>query len=116
MELFRQILECQVKFPNYVTDPDAILLLTGLLEKIPELRLGTATSQLKEREVKQHGYFKGFDWDAVAGGYHEPPWRPNEAAIRSGWEPCTDPFAADDQSKDSDFGSVSSEGGGNGGG
>ncbi|CAD7971526.1 unnamed protein product [Amoebophrya sp. A120] len=40
MELFRQILETPVKFPHYVHDEDGVSILSALLEKIPDLRLG----------------------------------------------------------------------------
>ncbi len=87
IELFRAILEQPVKFPNYVKDPDSINILTNLLERIPEVRLGSSSAHAKE--IARHAYFTAtkFDFDAVAGGYMDPPWKPNAEAIKAQWEP-----------------------------
>ena len=67
IELFRAILEAPVTFPPYVKDQTGINILTNLLERIPEVRLGSSSAHANE--IKAHAYFKGFDFDAVAGGY-----------------------------------------------
>ncbi|CAD7966489.1 unnamed protein product [Amoebophrya sp. A25] len=73
MELFRQILEMPVKFPDYVRDEEAVSMLNHLLEKVPDLRLGTGA--LREKEIKEHRYL-------------EPPWKPDAASIKNGWTRC----------------------------
>ena len=99
MELFRQILEAPLKFPAYVKDQGAIDILSNLLDKIPELRLGAGAE--KENEIKHHSYFKGFDFDPVAGGYMDPPWKPNKEALRAQWEKCDEEVVSE---KSSDLG------------
>lgn len=101
MELFRQILEAPLKFPSYVKETAAVHVLTNLLEKIPELRLGAAAD--KANEIKRHAYFEEIDFDPVAGGYMEPPWKPNKAALRAQWEKCEEDKISD---KSSDFGDL----------
>ena len=75
--------------------PIVCLILTNLLEKVPELRLGSNTV-LHANEIKQHDYFTGFDFDACAGGYAKAPWRPNEDALRKQWTPVTEANQDDD--------------------
>jgi len=84
LDLFREILEAPLQFPNYVTDESAVGIISGLLERTPEMRIGASTRGAKE--VKDHGYFKGFDWDALVGHYTKPPWTPNLKKLQSQWE------------------------------
>eukprot|EP00392_Amoebophrya_sp_AT5.2_P010943 g11016.t1 len=103
MELFRQILESAVKFPDYVEE-DAVSVLSALLEKIPDLRLGSAAT--REGEIKGHLYFAGFDFNACAGGYMEPVWKPDVEGQKAGWTSC-DIADKDDESGMSDVSDVS---------
>lgn len=111
IELFRAILEAPVRFPGYVKDQDAINMLTNLLERIPELRLGSSSYHAKE--IQAHAYYKEFDFDAVAGGYMEAPWQPNAEVLKSAWEPVAEKNQlqkVDDVDDDmSDFGSISGD-------
>merc|ERR1712139_220637 len=84
LDLFREILEAPLQFPPYVTDASAVHVIAGLLERTPELRLGSSTHGAKE--IQQHAYFQAFDWDAVSGRYMEPPWKPNVETLQSTWE------------------------------
>mmetsp|Transcript_49647 Transcript_49647/g.118207 ORF Transcript_49647/g.118207 Transcript_49647/m.118207 type:complete len:963 (-) Transcript_49647:64-2952(-) len=84
LDLFREILEAPLQFPNYVRDEAAISVITGLLERIPELRLGASMRGAKE--IKDHRYFNGFDWDALVGCSMKPPWVPDAKKLQKNWE------------------------------
>merc|ERR1719161_2054716 len=84
LELFREILEAPLTFPEYVCDETALKLLSSLLERTPELRTGSSTTGAKE--LKEHPFFNKFEWDAVAGRYMTPPWQPDSNSLMSSWE------------------------------
>jgi len=84
LELFREILEAPLQFPSYVADETAVTLISGLLERTPELRLGASTRGAKE--IKNHLYFAQFDWSALSGRYTKPPWTPNLRKLQAQWE------------------------------
>merc|ERR1712050_31809 len=54
LDLFREILEAPLKFPSYVKDDSGVGVVSGLLERTPELRLGCSTRGAKE--IQQHLY------------------------------------------------------------
>lgn len=83
MGIFRSILGDTLVFPDYVKDLEAQALVAGLLDKDPESRLGG----LGAKEIKEQAYYAGFNWDALAGGFFEPPWKPNAQALMKNWEP-----------------------------
>lgn len=84
LDLFREILEAPLSFPKYITDDAALSLVSGLLERTPELRLGASTKGAKE--IKEHVYFFGFDWDAIVGRVTPAPYRPNQEKLQQNWE------------------------------
>jgi len=84
LELFREIREAPLRFPSFLTDVTAISVISGLLQRTPELRLGASTAGAQE--IKEHPYFLGFDWDGLAGRYLQPPWKPNLKKLKSKWE------------------------------
>eukprot|EP00747_Dinoflagellata_sp_TGD_P125419 gnl/TRDRNA2_/TRDRNA2_174159_c1_seq1.p1 gnl/TRDRNA2_/TRDRNA2_174159_c1~~gnl/TRDRNA2_/TRDRNA2_174159_c1_seq1.p1 ORF type:complete len:502 (+),score=119.07 gnl/TRDRNA2_/TRDRNA2_174159_c1_seq1:1361-2866(+) len=84
LELFREILEAPLSFPNFITDETGISIISGLLERVPELRLGASTRQAKE--IKEHRYYQNYPWDAVAGRYMTPPWTPDTVKLQENWE------------------------------
>uniref|UniRef100_A0A7S2KBU1 Protein kinase domain-containing protein n=1 Tax=Zooxanthella nutricula TaxID=1333877 RepID=A0A7S2KBU1_9DINO len=84
LELFKEILEAALSFPSYVTDQTGVGVVTGLLERTPEMRLGASTRGAKE--IKDHPYFVNFDWDALAGRYMPAPWTPNQQKLQASWE------------------------------
>lgn len=83
--LFRAILDSKLVFPDYVEDEDVMSLIAGLLERKVERRLGSSSRGAKE--IKAHPYYSGFNWDALAGGFFEPPWTPDEKELMKTWEP-----------------------------
>mmetsp|Transcript_119236 Transcript_119236/g.297454 ORF Transcript_119236/g.297454 Transcript_119236/m.297454 type:complete len:131 (+) Transcript_119236:3-395(+) len=85
MAIFRSILNDKLSIPDYVKDADAQRVLKGILDKDPDRRLGG--SSLGAKEIKEHAYYTGFNWNALAGGFFEPPWKPNAEALMKNWEP-----------------------------
>lgn len=88
MTLFKEILEAPLKFPAYMTDTSAVNLLTMLLERRTDRRLGSSSRGCKD--IKAHPYFEGFNWDALAGGFFTAPWKPDKDSIMKNWEPADD--------------------------
>jgi len=86
MALFKAILQDPLEIPGHIADESVKSLLTGLLDRKTERRLGASSRGAKE--IKAHEYYAGFNWDALAGGFHEPPWKPDAEALRKNWEPA----------------------------
>lgn len=74
LDVFREVLEKELSVPPKVT-PEGADLLTSLLERMPEQRLGSATLEYKN-EVREHGYFEGLQWDAILERSAMPPYVP----------------------------------------
>mmetsp|Transcript_16005 Transcript_16005/g.35080 ORF Transcript_16005/g.35080 Transcript_16005/m.35080 type:complete len:916 (+) Transcript_16005:65-2812(+) len=83
LELFRDILESPLLFPKHLADETAIAVVSGLLERAPELR---TCSMRSWKDLEQHRYFLGFDWTALAGRYLAPPWIPDTEKLKGNWE------------------------------
>lgn len=64
----------QLSFPDYVEDREAINLIKRLLCRIPEVRIGSSINGYND--IKEHSYFKEFDWDKLTGRMLEPPLLP----------------------------------------
>ncbi|GMH90642.1 hypothetical protein TrVE_jg5955 [Triparma verrucosa] len=50
-------------------------LIQGLCQFRPTMRLGSGHNGM--REVKEHEYFKGFDWEELVAGTMPSPWKPD---------------------------------------
>jgi len=62
------------KFPTpKILTPEAGDFIRKLLRKLAAKRLGTQGAW----EVKEHGFFKGIDWDMVAKKQYKPPFEPH---------------------------------------
>jgi len=85
MHLFAAILKDPLEIPDIITDLSVRSLLAGLLDRRTERRLGGSSRGAKE--IKAHEYYDGFNWDALSGGFHEPPWKPDGEALKKNWEP-----------------------------
>ena len=75
MEVFERILAHDLKFPKVgrgedEMTPEAHDFIDKLLNMDPKKRLGAQSI----KEVKEHPFFKGFDWDHVKE--MEPPFKP----------------------------------------
>jgi len=96
LELYRQIMEAPLVFPDYVTDVHIVDLMSSLLQRLPSRRIGTGPKGGKK--LKSHEYFNDFDWDAIAGGYANQPWKPKGNKAVEEWEQMEDGDDGDDGS------------------
>ncbi|XP_077585388.1 RAC-gamma serine/threonine-protein kinase isoform X2 [Stigmatopora nigra] len=72
-KLFELILMEDIKFPRTLSS-DAKSLLSGLLFKDPNKRLGGGPDDAKE--IMRHGFFAGVDWQHVYDKKMLPPFKP----------------------------------------
>jgi cGMP-dependent protein kinase len=94
MELHKEIMEAPLEFPDFINDDAAVAIISGLLERTPELRIGA--SQKGAKEVKEHPYFEKFDWNALVGRQLKTPWKPNQQSLQSQWEMFNSESVADE--------------------
>jgi len=71
--MYEKIMRQQLTFPRYFS-PEAVSILTGLLQRDPTKRLGAGPGDAAE--LKAHPFFKGIDWDALYRKEVTPPFRP----------------------------------------
>lgn len=74
MAMFRAICTVQYRMPTHFS-PQLADLTSRLLVKSPTRRLGG--SQCGITEIKQHSWFAGFDWDALAQRTMQAPFVPS---------------------------------------
>ena len=75
------MLERKPQFPKEVFSKDAQSLLTGLLQKKPEHRLGCGPRGVEE--IKEHAFFESIDWGRLEAGYVDPPFVPNKYDVNA---------------------------------
>ena len=80
-ELDKAVLEKKPAFPKEIFSKEAISLLTGLLAKRPEQRLGCGEAGMEE--IKEHPFFESIDWGLLESGYSEPPFVPNKFDVNA---------------------------------
>jgi len=74
--MYRKILNDTLRFGDEV-GPDARHLLTGLLTRDPNLRLGVNGAE----EIKKHAFFsKHIDFDMLLAKKIQPPFKPSVAS------------------------------------
>ena len=71
-EMYRKILYDPLRFSDDV-DKDARNLLSGLLNRDPEKRLGNGGAQ----EIKNHPFFASIDWKKLNAKKIQPPFKPS---------------------------------------
>lgn len=84
LQLLKEIMEAPLAFPSYITDKTAISVISQLLERTPELRLGASSRGAKD--LQEHPYFAGFNWNGLAGQSVPAPWLPDRQKIQESWE------------------------------
>mmetsp|Transcript_63342 Transcript_63342/g.151119 ORF Transcript_63342/g.151119 Transcript_63342/m.151119 type:complete len:988 (-) Transcript_63342:98-3061(-) len=85
LELFKDILETPLELPlSSICDESAVSIINGLLEKIPENRLGSSLRGAKE--VKSHPYFKDFNWQGLLAQTVPAAWKPDADVLRASWK------------------------------
>ncbi|KAK9455474.1 kinase-like domain-containing protein [Dipodascopsis uninucleata] len=71
-EMYRKILQEPLRFPDDM-DKNAKSLLTGLLERDPNKRLGAKGPA----EIKNHKFFAEIDWKKLMDKKYPPPYKPS---------------------------------------
>ena len=71
-EMTRRILESDLSFPSNL-NPDAISLMSGLLERNPSKRIGFKNGV---QEIKSHPWLQDIDWGLFIQKKITPPWKP----------------------------------------
>jgi len=80
-DLDKAVVEREPKFPPDIFSPEATDLLTGLLQKRPEKRLGCGPKGIEE--IKEHPFFHSVDWGLLEAGYIDPPFVPNKMDVNA---------------------------------
>jgi len=80
-ELDRAVLDKKPVFPSDIFSRDAIHLLTGMLQKKAELRLGCGEKGVEE--IKSQRFFQSIDWGLLEAGYIDPPFVPNKFDVNA---------------------------------
>ena len=89
VNIYKKIVEGRIVFPRHVT-PTARDLISQLLRLKPDLRIGMTKGGVKD--IKNHPWFEGFDWDALYNGTMVPPYfppkkHPSECGVKGGRTP-----------------------------
>ncbi|XP_066572370.1 serine/threonine-protein kinase N2-like [Amia ocellicauda] len=71
--MFESIIRDPVQFPSHLST-EATSIITGLLEKDPEWRLGAGERGVED--VKAHPFFRSVDWPALLAKRVTPPFIP----------------------------------------
>jgi len=71
----KKILSEPLTFNPYLFSRDSISLLTGLLARNPDKRLGTGKNGTQQ--IKDHSFFKSIDWNKLYHREIEPPFKPD---------------------------------------
>lgn len=70
--MYQKILFDQLKFPDECS-PSSRTLITGLLQRNPERRLGKKSID----EIKTHPFFAAISWEDLLAKRVKPPWKPS---------------------------------------
>jgi serum/glucocorticoid-regulated kinase 2 len=77
-EMYKKIIEEPLEFPSHEIVPAAARdLLTGLLDRDPQRRLGANGAG----EIKAHRFFSNIDWRKLLQRTYEPTFKPNEVRV-----------------------------------
>lgn len=77
-EMYKKIVEEPLKFPSHEIVPAAARdLLTGLLDRDPQRRLGANGAG----EIKAHCFFSNIDWRKLLMRRYEPTFKPNVVRV-----------------------------------
>lgn len=72
-EVFDSIVNDEVRYPRFLS-PDSVSLIQKLLQKNPEVRLGSGKEDAAA--IKKHTFYQGTDWDALLAKKVKPPFLP----------------------------------------
>ena len=80
-DLDKAVIERKPQFPKEIFSKEAISLLTALLQKRPDNRLGCGPKGIEE--IKEHQFFECIDWGLLEAGYIDPPFVPNKFDVNA---------------------------------
>lgn len=80
-DLDKAVIERKPQFPKEIFSKEAISLLTALLQKRPDNRLGCGPKGIEE--IKEHPFFECIDWGLLEAGYIDPPFVPNKFDVNA---------------------------------
>ncbi|EEB09032.1 AGC/AKT protein kinase Gad8 [Schizosaccharomyces japonicus yFS275] len=72
-QMYKNIREAPLVFPDFLKDEKAKDLLRRLLERSPEKRLGSGGAA----EIKNHPFFADIDWKKLVAKKLQPPFKPH---------------------------------------
>lgn len=72
-KMYRKILSDDLEIPSFISDECADFI-RKLLDRDPQTRLGS--SERDYEELKEHPFFKEYDWDAILAKRIQPQWKP----------------------------------------
>ena len=72
----RKILKSRLQFKHKISD-EAKDIISGLLQRDPNVRVGIVGGGFKD--VKEHPFFTGIDWELLYERKLEPPFKPKLA-------------------------------------
>jgi cGMP-dependent protein kinase len=75
LAVMKEVLEKELTFPSQVRGDSREDILTALLERMPEQRLGSSTAHWQS-EVRSHAFFEDLQWDAILEQSTTPPYVP----------------------------------------
>ncbi|KAI9277569.1 hypothetical protein BY458DRAFT_504471 [Sporodiniella umbellata] len=71
MEMYRKVIEEPLELPKFPSDKYTCSMLSGLLEKESDRRLGWGQDGIQE--IKSHPYFATIDWHLLNRKYYSAP-------------------------------------------
>nr|XP_027200362.1 cGMP-dependent protein kinase, isozyme 2 forms cD4/T1/T3A/T3B-like [Dermatophagoides pteronyssinus] len=74
LQVYREILEAPLIFPDTITDEDAKNLIKKFLCRVPEVRIGCNLKGYAD--IKDHAFFSDFSWDSLLSRALDPPFVP----------------------------------------
>lgn len=80
-DLDKAVIERKPQFPKEIFSKEAISLLSALLQKRPDNRLGCGPKGIEE--IKEHPFFECIDWGLLEAGYIDPPFVPNKFDVNA---------------------------------
>lgn len=75
MQVVKNILACEIMFPEDFADDDAVDVVARLLHPHPELRMGSGSGG--PQAVMEHVFFKPIDFSLLEARLLPPPWVPD---------------------------------------
>lgn len=80
-DLDKAVIEKKPQFPKEIFSKESTSILTALLQKRPEQRLGCTDKGMDE--IKEHPFFESIDWGLLEAGYIDPPFVPNKFDVNA---------------------------------